>query len=167
MAAAMQPGEGTRRGHWIPWAFVAFFGIVLAANGALIWFAFQSWTGLATGSAYQRGLAYNRTLEAAKQQAALGWKVGFSFEQTGERQAMIELTLEDRHGDLLESAKVEATIVRPTHAGYDFVQTLAHRTAGRYQALLDLPLPGQWEIRIVAAEGGDAYRLTERVYLRP
>jgi nitrogen fixation protein FixH len=163
----MQRSDDARRGHWIPWAFVAFFGIVLAANGAMIWFAFQSWTGLETGSAYQRGLAYNRTLETVRQQAALGWKVGFSFEQAGERQAMIELTLQDRHGDLLESADVRATIVRPTHAGYDFVQTLAHRTAGRYQALLDLPLPGQWEIRVVAAEGGDAYRLTERVYLRP
>ena len=163
----MQRSDDARRGHWIPWAFVAFFGIVLAANGAMIWFAFQSWTGLETGSAYQRGLAYNRTLETARQQAALGWRVGFSFAQIGERQAMIELTLQDRHGDLLESADVQATIVRPTHAGYDFVQTLAHRTAGRYQALHDLPLPGQWEIRIVAAAGGDAYRLTERVYLRP
>ena len=163
----MQRSDDARRGHWIPWAFVAFFGIVLAANGAMIWFAFQSWTGLETGSAYQRGLAYNRTLETARQQAALGWRVGFSFAQSGERQAMIELTLEDRYGDLLESADVQATIVRPTHAGYDFVQTLPHRTAGRYQALLDLPLPGQWEIRVVAAEGGDAYRLTERVYLRP
>ena len=163
----MQRSDGARRGHWIPWAFVAFFGIVLAANGAMIWFAFQSWTGLETGSAYQRGLAYNRTLEAARQQAALGWKVGFSSEQTGERQAVIELTLQDRHGDLLERAHVQATIVRPTHVGYDFMQGLIHKTAGRYQALLDLPLPGQWEIRIVAAEGGDAYRLTERVYLRP
>ena len=167
MAAAMQRDEGARRSEWIPWAFVGFFGIVLAANGALIWFAFQSWTGLDTGSAYERGLAYNRTLEAARQQAALGWKVGFSFEQTGAHQVLIELTLEDRHGDLLESAEVQATIVRPTHAGYDFVQSLAHQTAGRYQALVDLPLPGQWEIRIVALEGGDTYRLTERVHLRP
>jgi nitrogen fixation protein FixH len=163
----MQRGEGARRGNWIPWAFVAFFGIVLAANGALIWFALQSWTGLETGRAYERGLAYNRALEAARQQAALGWKVGFSFEQTGERQGLIELTLEDGHGDLLERADVQATIVRPTHAGYDFVQSLAHQTAGRYEALLDLPLPGQWEIRIVAIEGGDIYRLTERVRLRP
>ena len=167
MAVAMQRGEGARRGNWIPWAFVAFFGVVLAANGALIWFAFESWTGLATGSAYQRGLAYNRTLEAARQQAALGWTVGFSFEQTGARQALIELTLEGRHGDLLEGAVVQATIVRPTHAGYDFVQRLEHQTAGRYEALLDLPLPGQWEIRIVAVQGGDTYRLTRRVNLRP
>ena len=163
---SMQRADDARRDHWIPWAFVAFFGIVLAANGAMIWFAFQSWTGLETGSAYQRGLAYNRTLETARQQAALGWKVGFSFEQTGERRAVVDVTLEDRHGDLLENADVQATIVRPTHAGYDFVQSLAPQTAGRYQAVLDLPLPGQWEIRILATEGGDAYRLTERVHLR-
>ena len=30
------------RDGWIPWAFVAFFGVVLAANGAMIWIAFTT-----------------------------------------------------------------------------------------------------------------------------
>ena len=167
MAAVMRRDPKAQRGQWIPWAFVAFFGVMLVANGTLIWFAFTSWTGLDTGKAYQRGLAYNRTLEAARQQAALGWKVDFAVEQAGARQALIEVTLEDAHGDLLEHADVHAAVVRPTHAGYDFAQSLPHEHAGRYRATLDLPLPGQWELRIVAAEGGDTYRLTRRIHIRP
>lgn len=167
MAAVMRRDGQTQRGSWIPWAFIAFFGVVLAANSVMIWFAFASWTGLDTSSPYQRGLAYNRTLEAARKQVELGWKIGFAFQQIADRQGMIEVTLEDGHGDLLEQAEVHATLVRPTHGGYDFVQSLSHDHAGRYSAMLDLPLPGQWEIRIVAAEGGDTYRLTRRIYVRP
>ena len=35
---------------------------------------------------------------------------------------------------------VRATLVRPTHDGYDFALSLPHDHAGRYRAALDLPL---------------------------
>jgi nitrogen fixation protein FixH len=167
MTFVMRRHRAAHRGGWIPWAFIGFFGVVLAANGVMVWLAFASWTGLDTARAYQQGLAYNGTLEAARQQAALGWQIGFAFAQTGKREALLEVSLEDAHGDLLEQAEVRATIVRPTHAGYDFALRLPHHHAGRYRAALDLPLPGQWEVRIVAAEGGDTYHFTRRVYVRP
>ena len=63
------------RDRWIPWAFVAFFGVVLAVNAVMIWVAFVTWPGLETTSAYQKGLAYNRTLAASQAQEALGWRV--------------------------------------------------------------------------------------------
>ena len=37
-----------RRSRWIPWAFVAFFGVVLAANAVLIVIAITTWPGLET-----------------------------------------------------------------------------------------------------------------------
>ncbi len=56
-------GDGSRPGdRYIPWLFVAFFAVVLAANGALIAIALGSFTGLTTEHAYDKGLAYNRTL---------------------------------------------------------------------------------------------------------
>ena len=54
---------------------------MLLANGAMIWLAFATWTGLETEGAYQKGLAYNRTLEEAEAQAALGWQVDLELEQ--------------------------------------------------------------------------------------
>ena len=62
----------TDRSRWIPYAFLGFFAVVLLANGAMIWLAFATWTGLETEGAYQKGLAYNRTLaetEAQRRQA--------------------------------------------------------------------------------------------------
>jgi len=154
------------RDRWIPWAFVAFFGVVLAANAAMIWIAFATWTGLETEGAYQKGLAYNRTLAAARAQDALGWRINLDVSAVG-RLAEFELTLADRYGSLIEDAKIRAAFVRPTHAGHDVVLEVPHVHAGVYRAEAALPFAGVWELHLVAESGSDAYRLRRRVYLEP
>jgi nitrogen fixation protein FixH len=164
MARALTGRAGGDR--WIPWAFVAFFGIVLAANAAMIWIAFATWTGLKTEGAYQEGLAYNRTLAAAQARDALGWRVELDLSAEG-RLAGLELRLADRYGILIEDAEVTAAFVRPTHAGHDVELEVPHRHGGVYQAEAALPFAGVWELHLVAESGGDTYRLRRRVYLEP
>jgi len=156
-----------RGDRWIPWSFVAFFAVVLIANGSLVVLAVKSWPGLETSSAYQRGLAYNKMLAAASEQAELGWKVGFHFVQDGPRRGVVQVDLEDRFGNLLRQAEVRAQFVRPTSEGSDLRLHLAHQTGGRYQAEVELPLEGQWDVRIAASSNGQIYRLSERIFLRP
>jgi len=155
------------RDRWIPWAFVAFFGVVLAVNAVMIWVAFVTWPGLETTSAYQKGLAYNRTLAAAKAQQALGWRVDLDLATADGRQARLKLTLADRYGDLIEDARVTAAFVRPTDAGHDVELVLPHDHGGVYDAEAALPLAGVWELPLVAESRGDTYRLRRRVYLEP
>lgn len=156
-----------RRSGWIPWAFVAFFGVVLAANVTMIVIAFWSWTGVETDRGWRSGLAYKRALEAERAQMTLGWDAALDFEQQGEREATIGLTLEDRHGNPIEDAHVEARFIRPTHDGYDFAADVPRYRGGTYQAEVELPLAGQWDVRVAATAGGDTYRLRKRVHLRP
>jgi nitrogen fixation protein FixH len=167
MAITMQRAPDAERGRWIPWTFVGFFLVVFAVNGALVWFALSSWTGLETTNSYERGLVYNRALKAEKEQAALGWRAGFGFKQTGVRQGMLELRLQGRDAAPLEGAKVDAEIVRPTQEGYDFDLALEEQAPGRYRAAVRVPLPGQWEVRLAARARGEVYRLSPRIYLRP
>ena len=56
-----------------------------AVNGAMIWIALSSWTGLATNQPYDKGLTYNRNLEAAARQAALGWQPRLAGAADGRR----------------------------------------------------------------------------------
>jgi nitrogen fixation protein FixH len=161
------PFSVLRGDRWIPWSFVAFFVVVLVANGSMIVAAFSTWPGLETAGAYQRGLAYNRTLAAAEEQAELGWKVGFAFIQDGARQGVMQVDLEDRFGDLIEDAEVQARFVRPTHQGADRSVELAHESGGRYRAAIELPLDGQWDVHLAATSHGRTWRLSERVFLRP
>ena len=165
MAQALPTAPG--RSRWIPYAFVAFFGVVLLANGAMIWLAFATWTGLETEGAYQKGLAYNRVLLDAQAQASLGWDVDLEFVQQAERTLAIQLALADRHGDLIEEASVSAAFVRPTHEGHDQVVTIPHRYGGAYQAEVALPLSGQWDVQLTIEAAGELWRTTRRIYVRP
>ena len=156
-----------RRSRWIPWAFVAFFGVVLAANAAMIVIALATWPGLETQQAYRRGLAHDEALAAAAAQAALGWEVEFAFEQTGQRGGALRLDLADRFGSRLQNAEVQVAFVRPTHHGYDLIVDLPHHYGGRYLGDVALPLAGQWEARVHIVEREGEYRLRERIYLKP
>ncbi len=155
-----------RRGRWIPWAFVGFFLVVVAANAIMIGIGIVTWPGLETENAYQRGLVYNRALEALEAQAALGWQVGFDFTQDGERQGTLTVTLEDRFGNLLQQADVRAEFVRPTHAGSDFALDLEHEYGGRYTARVELPLAGQWDVYVTATDRGRTFRLHRRIFVQ-
>lgn len=153
--------------RWIPWLFAGLFGVVLVVNGSMIFMAFATFPGLETTNAYQRGLAYNRQLDAVDQQEALGWKVDFAFAQDGPRQGQLQLDLEDRLGNLIQDALVRARFVRPTHEGVDRTVMLEHQVGGRYEASVALPLEGQWVIELAVSAGGETYHLSERVFLRP
>ena len=157
----------TKGSRWIPCAFVAFFGVVLLANGAMIWIAFVTWTGLETESAYQKGLAYNRVLDQAEAQASLGWQVHLEFAQADGRALAVKLALADRHGDLIEDASISTTFFRPTHEGHDQVAAIPHRYGGAYEARVELPLAGQWDVHLTVEHAGEVWRATRRVYLRP
>jgi nitrogen fixation protein FixH len=166
MMARAIPGTAPRD-RWIPWAFVAFFGVVLLANGAMIWIAFATWTGLETEGAYEKGLAYSRTIEQAEAQAALGWRVGLALAQPAARTLSIGLTLVDRYGDLIENADVDAALVRPTHGGHDRAVSVPHRYGGEYETEVELPLAGQWDVRVRIEAAGEVWRENRRVYVKP
>ena len=155
------------RSRWIPLAFVGFFAFVLAANAAMIWLAFATWTGLETESAYQKGLAYNDRLAEARAQAELGWQVAVAFAEPAPGRLEIALDLADRYGNPLERALVDATLLRPTHEGHDLSVALERRLGGQYAALIELPLAGQWEVELTVEAAGEVWRGARRVFLRP
>jgi len=149
--------------RWIPWMFVGFFAVVLAANGMLVYFAAASWTGLETKEYYIRGLAYNRTLEDVARQRELGWKGAVALRPAARGGQELALDLKDSKGLGLSGGAVQADFVRPTHAGYDFSVALVDRGNGRYAAPIALPLPGQWDVHIIVRHPYGAYRVTQRL----
>jgi nitrogen fixation protein FixH len=154
------------RGSWIPWLLLLFMLIVLAANGALIWLATTSWTGLAVDQAYEKGLAYNRNLEAARQQTALGWQPRLDARVVTGLSAEAELTITNRQGAPVTGAKVEAAFARPTQHGFDFRLTLAQGRPGVYRAMFELPLPGLWDVHVTIRRGGSLFVHNQRLVLR-
>ena len=139
--------------------------VVAVVNGVLVALALGTWSGLETVAHYQKGLDYNRDLAGARAQAALGWRVDFRFTPgTGPGHGgELAVSFEDKNGRPLEALDVNTRILRPTQAGLDKDLALVHRGGGRYAARLEVPLAGQWTVRVHAYGGPASYQMSRRI----
>lgn len=168
-APANRGAGGDQPPRWskaIPWMFVGGFAIVVAVNGALIYFAQSSFSGLETEHAYDRGLTYNRTLEAAAAQEKLGWRGDIALSDAIDGKRTLTVLFADKLERPIDDLKVEAHLLRPSNAGMDVNLTLAGQGNGRYVADLALPAPGQWDIRIVARDTEHSWQKSERLFAK-
>lgn len=163
----MQEERGAAsRSSWIPWIFVAGFGVVLSANAIMIYFAAATWTGIAVNRSYDKGLHYNRNLEAAARMAELGWQTSIETELTAELAGTVRVAVTESDGAPLYRADVVVEFERPTHEGYDFSRRLEPAGSGVYSAPFEAPLAGLWDLRLIVTRGTDRYVTTERVFLQ-
>jgi len=166
-----QESELNGRYRWIPWIFVGFFLVVFTVNGIFVYLATTSWVGLVTENPYDRGLNYNEVLAAKAAQDQLGWNHSLAFERTGLSgntvTGVLTLSLTGHDGTGLDGATVKAVVERPGRYSQAFVLYLDQTGDGQYAAGFELPLPGQWHVRLAAKKGADSYRSAETFYVEP
>ena len=162
-------------GWWYPWIFVAGMLVVVAVNVVLVTYAIGTFPGLETEDAYRKGLAHNETLAAAQAQDARGWRVDVRYAPraqptTEAARAVLEgelvITLLDKAGEPLRDLQVTAAVVRPTRAGFDTRVEMEPRGFGEYRAEVNLPLAGQWDVRISARRGDESFQATRRIIVQ-
>jgi nitrogen fixation protein FixH len=128
---------------------VGAFVVVMAVNGLLVWYALTSWTGLVSDSAYQEGLGFDRILAESKAEAALGWKAAIAYDGSGR----LTVRMVDSQARPLAGLRLAAQFLRPTSEGHDRDLPLTEVSPGSYAAVLRLPLPGQWDVRVTVSDG--------------
>ena len=160
------PWRTDDRDWWIPGSFFGLFAVVLIANGALAFFAFNSWTGLTVTDSYEKGRAFNETLDRAAAQKALGWRLSLRVDPISGGTSDVSLDLRDRGDREISDAVVLARFLRPTHEGHDVTATLLERGSGHYGARVVLPLPGQWLVELEIDRNGRIHRSTRRIEVR-
>ncbi|MCW9040013.1 MAG: FixH family protein [Rhodospirillales bacterium] len=173
MTTAAQATNNRKPGWWYPWIFVGGMTIVVVVNGIMIYFALSTFTGLETKNYYEKGLAYNTNIEAARLQAAMGWQASVAYLPSSDatvatpeaREGLLEVTFRDRGSNPISGLKVDAKILRPTIEGFDQEVTFAERGEGRYGVVLKLPQAGQWEVRVVARGGEMPYQHSQRIVI--
>ena len=157
---------GRQPGWYIPWMFVAFFGVVVAVNGVMLHFAFSTWTGVQTEQHFIKGIRYNEDLAGARAQAERGWQVATEFTSTDPQKGIVALTLRDKHGNLLHGATVKVSFIRPTSQGHDLAMELPYLGEGRYGAPVTLALPGQWDLRVEIEHPTGDYQDQTRIWVK-
>mgnify|MGYP002072203028 CR=1 FL=1 len=167
MSAMAKPRQ---RGWWYPWIFVGFMLLVVAVNGIMATLAVRTFPGLQTEDAYNKGLRYNDTIAAGREQERRGWRMSLEVEPLpasgeGGRDAQVTVAFVDRDGQPLERLEVEAALHRPAVAGFDRTLPLEPRGGGVYAGVISLPFAGQWDARITARRGADSHQATQRLFL--
>lgn len=168
MTAVAKPRQ---RGWWYPWIFVGFMLLVVAVNAVMATLAVRTFPGLQTEDAYNKGLRYNETIAAGREQAARGWRMNLDVKPAsttggeGSRQATVTVRILDRHGQPLDRLEIDAVLQRPAVSGFDQALRLEPQGGGVYAGVVTLPLAGQWDARVTARRESETFQATQRLFL--
>lgn len=160
---AHAPKTGRQPGWYIPWLFVGFFAVVVGVNAIMVVAANRSWTGLETEDHFRKGLVYNRNLEAVHEQAARGWQVRIAAESLGDLQVRLAARMHDAQDAPLPGGQAEIRLIRPTQAGQDLAVPLTETAPGFYQGQATVPLPGQWDARLLFHHPAGTHQQVQRI----
>jgi nitrogen fixation protein FixH len=129
---------------------IAFFGVIMAVNAVFVYFALDSWPGLSSDQAYEDGLAYNATLEAAKTQKKLGWTSVVDVSGEG----VLGVRIRDKMGIAIGGLNITAQMLRPTHERDDHAPDLVETSVGLYTVNLSDVAQGQWRLELTILHNG-------------
>lgn len=135
---------------------IAFFGVVIAVNMAMAVAASRTFGGTVVDNSYVASQEFNRWLDEAGRQKALGWRA--EIRRDG-RRADIVLRVGDRPVD---GARVTAVAEHPLGRLADRTLRFGEAGGGVYRSVEPLP-PGRWRVRVEARRGGDVARFVEDV----
>ena len=133
--------------------FLAFFLTIATVNAVMVTLATRTHTGLVTDHPYEKGLAYNKVVQSAEAQAALGWKAEIAY-----KEGVLSIVVRDGNQVIIKPEKMRAEWVRPTQSGKDFfVELQGEKTS------IPAPEKGVWDVRVDIAYHGAHYQQSQRV----
>lgn len=144
---------------WV--VFPLMFLVVMIANGALVYFAMSSWPGLAYENASERGRKFNQVLAEEEKESALGWRF-----DVGYIDGRVVVAAYGRDGRSLTDLDLSGTLVRPLGGAVNRKLEFRSSGPGRYEATVELPLKGQWEVRLLAERMGERAHDAARIMTR-
>ena len=163
----VRPGEsGTRlTGRHVLGTFLTFLAAIFAMNGALIYCAVTTNSGLVANEPYRRGLRYNERIAADERQAQLGWTDKLDVTREGG----VALVLTDSAGSPVSGLRIETVLGRPATSRQDIRLSLREVAPGRYEAQTVALAAGTWLIALEARAGEEkpVYRKRRRLWFTP
>lgn len=146
-------------GRHVLLGLIAFFGVMLAANSLLVYYAVDTFSGGDRPDPYRSGINYNDTIAAAERQDALGWRTKITYDDRRER---LTLRFVDQGETPVAGLDLVGTVSRPATNRED--REVAFREVARGLYATDVTLgPGAWVIS--AAADDPIYRLKRRLFV--
>ena len=154
------------QGRHVLASLIGFFAFVFVVNGAMIYSALSTNSGLVAKEPYRKGLHYNERIAADERQALLGWSDTVDLGRDGH----LAVALADTHGRPIEGKTVAVLIGRPSTDRADIRLSLHEAVPGRYEAKTAPLAAGNWlvalEVRADAQADEPLYRARRRLWLK-
>ena len=152
-----------------PWVWTVFvmFGLIFTVNYGFITAALDTSPGLVTEQYYKHGLQQNKIDKQYRAQAARGWQVKLHIPEPWQvnQDALVTVAVKDKYGNPVSDGMAEVTAYRPSDANADkTIQLKETDNKGIYQATLQLPLKGAWDINLLFRKGDAKHMLNERIF---
>lgn len=164
LPAARTPGG--LRGRHVALIFFSFFAVIFVVNGAMMYSAITTYTGIVSNEPYRKGLHYNDRIAEDERQAKLGW----SDDVTITRDGRIAVSLLADRTRPVTGMKVAAQIGRPSTNRFDSSLDFHETAPGRYEAQAGSPEAGAWIVALEVRTDGNAadpvYRMRRRLWLK-
>lgn len=125
---------------------LVFFGVTIGVNTIFVSYALSTFAGEDVTQPYQKGLEYNRKLDAQAAQAALGWNATIAARREKDGQAIITLRLLNGEQKPLSGLDVEAVLRYPVNAHFDQSVKFQSLGNGDYEARISHLMRGQWDV---------------------
>jgi nitrogen fixation protein FixH len=152
-------------GRHVLGTFLAFFAAVFVMNGALIYAAVRTNSGLVANEPYRKGLHYNERIAAEERQAQLGWAHTLEVKREGG----VALVLTDGARRPVTGLKVDMMLGRPATNREDMRIALRESAPGRYEARTTPLAAGSWLVALDARTGTEdpVFRIRRRLWFAP
>lgn len=161
MAMQARTSSGTFTGWHMLGIMCAFFGVIIAVNLTMAYFALDSWSGLVVKNGYVASQEFNEKATTGKEQAALQWQSKPTYEN-----GIFTWRLTDRSGNAVAVTGGTVEFKRPVGDVHDTKITLEAGEKGVLTAPLTLA-DGAWIMEVNADAGlDDPYRHIIRVLIR-
>lgn len=161
----MQTAGFTLRGWMVLTLLLNFFGVVAGVNAVMIHYAVSTFRGEQEASPYEHGLAFNKDIEAAREQEALGWKVSASVSRNAGGAALVEVVVTDAAQSPVTGLAFSGELDSPADKKLDKHLMLAEAAPGVYSGSV-ASNAGQWDLLLEARrDGAPMFRSKNRVLL--
>jgi nitrogen fixation protein FixH len=166
-ARVNKPEAAKLQGRHVLGMLIAFFAVVFAVNGYMLFVALKTHSGLVALEPYRKGLAYNARIDASERQQHLGWHDEIAVARNG----AVSVQIKDRAGSGVSALHVSSVLARPSTADSDNKLDLQEIGPGQFVANAGPLAEGTWilsiEARSSATDAEPIYRARRRLWLKP
>ena len=125
---------------------ILFFGVMIIVNVIFTVLAVKSFTGEDVPKSYRQGLEYNRTIDARRSQAELGWTVKTNDFANPDGSRTFLISIQDKENAAIDNLSFTAFLRHPSSKHLDMPLDFTPAGPGRYQAIVR-PARGEWILK--------------------